>query len=672
MANFLVGLIDVARSHQVLAYILVFGLAASEAMPLLGAVVPGTAIILGISALIPAKAVGLWPVMIAATLGAILGDGIGYWFGHRYRHVITDIWPLTRYPRLISQGKVFFERHGGKSVFIGRFVPGVKGFVPLIAGIEAMRPARFYAMNIISACIWGASHVLTGALVGASFEMFGVALGRATIVLIVLGLALWGLGRLLRAAILYLSRRAMRHLVALFLRIRDGTGGWHAPLATVPGPARPELPGLAMLGAIFVGGMLAVIGVTEDIASGDPLVRAGTSLFNLLQSLRTGWADHVMVAVTELGDATVTIAVMSVALIWLAARQAWVACAYVIAAGGTAALFTLLMKLMLPFARPHAIATGWDAASYPSGHTTINAAFYLFTTLLMLREVPARWRKPLISSVVLFVAAIALSRLYLGAHWLADVIGGFGFGAAWSALLGLSYFRRQRRVVGTRGLLLAMVLTVLVVGTIHIIRRHSADMARYQPRFETRTMRFASWKTGGWSSLPARRVDLLGAFRQPFTVQWAGDLDALRAQLLAEGWRAPVQWDFRTALAWFEPQVRLEALPVLPELASGQPTSLIMTLPVDAAGHDPARIVLRLWRSRVVLSVNKAVVKPLWIGVISIGRLHRLPLPFVVVREQPAAFSFLTAALPAMRPVYRIGRKNPGDSSAVVFLGGTV
>ncbi len=118
MHNFISAVTNFVEAHHYWAYALVFFLATSEALPIIGAVVPASAIIVAISALVPAGAVKLVPLIVSAAAGAILGDGFSYWLGRHYHRQIGDYWPLKRYPGLIAKGEGFFQRHGGKSVII--------------------------------------------------------------------------------------------------------------------------------------------------------------------------------------------------------------------------------------------------------------------------------------------------------------------------------------------------------------------------------------------------------------------------------------------------------------------------------------------------------------------------------------------------------------------------
>ena len=162
MTSFLDPFIAFVAAHAWLAYLTLFLAALLEAVPVVGSVVPGSTIILALSALVPGGDLRLQWVLVAAALGAVLGDGSAYWIGHRRQREILDTWPLTNYPRLIGESETFFRRFGTWAVFFGRFVPPIRAFVPVTAGALGMQPARFYTVNIPAILLWAPAHVLPG------------------------------------------------------------------------------------------------------------------------------------------------------------------------------------------------------------------------------------------------------------------------------------------------------------------------------------------------------------------------------------------------------------------------------------------------------------------------------------------------------------------------------
>jgi len=164
VASFLDPLIAFVSAHAWLAYLTLFLAALLEAVPVAGAVIPGSTIILALSALVPGGELQLAPVLAAAIAGALLGDGSAFLIGHRAQREILSSWPLSNYPRLIAQSEAFFHRWGSLAVFFARFVPPIRAFVPITAGALDMAPLRFYAVNVPAILLWGAAHVLPGVL----------------------------------------------------------------------------------------------------------------------------------------------------------------------------------------------------------------------------------------------------------------------------------------------------------------------------------------------------------------------------------------------------------------------------------------------------------------------------------------------------------------------------
>jgi undecaprenyl-diphosphatase len=599
-------------SHPNFAYAAVFLLALSESLPIVGIVVPGTAVILAISALVPSGVVTLWPLLVAATTGAIVGDGLPFWVGHRYRREILEVWPLSRYPELIAQSEMFFARHGDKSIFLARFTPGVRAFVPLLAGMLGMPAIRFYVANILSALAWAPSNVLPGVIVGESVDLFGAAAKPLGILLVLLIVLIWTTTHAVRLAV----RRGVPLLLAAIETLRawaaTGDSRWKRTVLSLLDPARPGMGGLALLAFMLVGAAWLFLGVLEDVVSGDPLVRADVSIYQALENLRTAPGDAVMIAWTEIGDTAVVVTVTSTVFLWLAWKRAWRTAVYWLAAIAGASALNTMIKVALHRARPgEPLYTGWSALSFPSGHSTVNLVLYGFLAFLIGRELHPRWRLPVAFGAAVFVLLIAFSRIYLGAHWLSDVVGGLAFGMVWLTALGLTYLSKRSEPVGAVGLIIVGTASVAVAGALNIYFHHTLDVERYAVRGATPTMAAAGWWTGGWRELPTQRIDLTGEVEEPLTVQWAGSLSALQEMLLRKGWRTPAPWTTLNALAWLTATSKPAEVPVVPHLAKGELPNLTLILENDAPANE-SRFVLRMWA--VDLELTDGSPTPVWIG----------------------------------------------------------
>lgn len=155
------------NAHPHFSGLATFIISAAESVAIIGTVVPGSVMMTAIGALAGAGVIPLWSTIIWAILGAIVGDGISYRIGYHFKGRMHDVWPFRTYPSLLESGEKFFHKHGGTSVFIGRFVGPVRALVPLVAGMLGMSPLRFYIANVISAIGWAPAYMFPGILLGA-------------------------------------------------------------------------------------------------------------------------------------------------------------------------------------------------------------------------------------------------------------------------------------------------------------------------------------------------------------------------------------------------------------------------------------------------------------------------------------------------------------------------
>ncbi len=165
-----------------LSFWFIFAIAMGEAVFILGLFVPSTPVLLLAGGIIAQGKLPFWEIYIATVLGAFVGDAISYSVGYWLKDSIKTVWPFRNYLPLIERGEIFFGSHGGKSVFIGRFIPGVKAVVPGIAGMFGMSYRKFTIINITSAFVWAAAHILPGMLLSAWLKSIGLNLEMVIIV----------------------------------------------------------------------------------------------------------------------------------------------------------------------------------------------------------------------------------------------------------------------------------------------------------------------------------------------------------------------------------------------------------------------------------------------------------------------------------------------------------
>lgn len=153
------AIVSFVKEHQSWAIPVAFLVAFGESICFLSLVWPGTAILVGISALIAASGVEigvLWPAIVSAGLGGAFGYALSYWIGWYFKASVPKIWPFSTHPQLIPRGEEFFEKYGAWGVFLGHFFGPVRAVIPVVAGMFRMRQLPFQIANIASAFIWAA------------------------------------------------------------------------------------------------------------------------------------------------------------------------------------------------------------------------------------------------------------------------------------------------------------------------------------------------------------------------------------------------------------------------------------------------------------------------------------------------------------------------------------
>jgi len=172
-------------TNQHHAWWVIFLIAFIESMVILGILVPGLPFMLMLGSLIATGILSPWLVIFWCIAGAIVGDGLSFWIGQRYKYHVLELWPLNKHPEWITQGEVFFEKWGGVSILIGRFFGPLRATVPVLAGILGMHRARFTAWNAASAMIWAPAYLAPGFFLGWLSEQgeYGPWFALATIIL---------------------------------------------------------------------------------------------------------------------------------------------------------------------------------------------------------------------------------------------------------------------------------------------------------------------------------------------------------------------------------------------------------------------------------------------------------------------------------------------------------
>ncbi len=245
----------------------------------------------------------------------------------------------------------------------------------------------------------------------------------------------------------------VRPLRALADRPREAAIGRRvAPrLAFLRDPPSPRAsPGLRLTicALLFVGASWAFGGIADDVARGGPLTVVDSHVAVWLHVRATRGMVWAMGAVTDVGDPDLLLAVAGVAALYMAWTRSWYRLLTLALAilGGTALEELLKAAFHRPrprFPDPIDIFQGY---SFPSGHALVAALFFGVLAAFAAESLPGWRRAAAVAGAVLAALLVGFSRMYLGAHYLSDVLGGFAAGAAWLALclIAVDALRRHR------------------------------------------------------------------------------------------------------------------------------------------------------------------------------------------------------------------------------------
>jgi membrane-associated protein len=157
---------QIANQYGALAYATIFAIVFCETGLVFLAFLPGDSLLFVAGAISAGPSLKVLPLMLAVAVGATLGNAlnfaIGGWLGHK---VYDGSIPWIDRSAL-DRTHAFFERHGGKTVLVARFIPIVRSFAPLVAGASGMRTRRFHGYSVAGAVLWSVLLVGGGFLFG--------------------------------------------------------------------------------------------------------------------------------------------------------------------------------------------------------------------------------------------------------------------------------------------------------------------------------------------------------------------------------------------------------------------------------------------------------------------------------------------------------------------------
>jgi undecaprenyl-diphosphatase len=424
-------------------YVIVGLLAFLETGAGVGLLVPGETVMTIGGAVAGLGVINLYLLLAIAWTSAFLGDSFSFMLGRKLGRgfVLTHGHRVGVTHERFEQVERYFEKHGGKTVLIGRFLGLVRALAPFVAGTSGMSYAAFAPYSILGSGLQVSSNVLLGYFFARSIDvaadyagLFAVVFGTAVVVVVTgvvafrklrvrenrVAIVEWMESRRLTAPVVDLGRRLRPQLRFILDRLSPG-GTFGLEYTT--------------LGAIIAVSSFVFIAFAQLFLDAPGPTPGDRTAFDIADAVRSAWLDDFMKVFTWLGSSAVLLPLIAITGAVLAARRRWTELTVL-------ALSTLFVWVGVDIAkeavarpRPEGGLVGFSSFAYPSGHAA-HSVFYTWlavTVAVRIRPDMARGTALVLSGLAL-TAAVGLSRVYLGVHYLSDVTGGWAFGAFWFAL----------------------------------------------------------------------------------------------------------------------------------------------------------------------------------------------------------------------------------------------
>jgi membrane protein DedA with SNARE-associated domain/membrane-associated phospholipid phosphatase len=434
---------DIAQALGAWTYALVGVMAFLETGAFVGLVAPGETVVIAGGVIAGQGEIDLVPLIGLVWTCAVLGDTTSFYLGRRLgRRFLERHGPRVKItPERLTSVEGYFDRHGGKTILIGRFIGLVRALAPFIAGTSGMPFRRFIPFSIVGTGLWATTFCVLGYIFWRSFDQVAHLAGQA-----IFGFGIL-VGLIVGIVVAYRRRAEIRawvlaheHHPLIRPLLAVGRPLHRRVLAPVARAIVPELR--------FLWERLTPGGLGLELTTAVAAAAVGLYVFGLYTILLSGDIGPTPLdrELLDLGDRTRSQAVVDVVEV-VTAFGSFAACATVIVTtsivlamrGRPAEIVVLVLGFALIYAgvhltkagidrpRPAAPLTSADQSSFPSGHAAYATA-WIAAAVVFTRRLGLVGYATLVTGAIVLAAAIGLSRIYLRVHYWSDVAAGWGLG----------------------------------------------------------------------------------------------------------------------------------------------------------------------------------------------------------------------------------------------------
>lgn len=159
-------LVQLVSTYGILTYAIIFIIIFIETGLVLTPFLPGDSLLFATGALAALGSFNMWLILPLMIIAAILGDTSNYWIGHFFGEKMIANPKIPIKKEHIEKTNAFFDKYGGKTIILARFVPIVRTFAPFVAGVGKMHYGKFISYNVIGGIAWVTLFILAGFFFG--------------------------------------------------------------------------------------------------------------------------------------------------------------------------------------------------------------------------------------------------------------------------------------------------------------------------------------------------------------------------------------------------------------------------------------------------------------------------------------------------------------------------
>lgn len=546
--------------------ILIFLFAFTESILLVGIIFPGAAFLVSLGALIGLGVLDFYTAWIWASLGGFVGDGISFWIGHKYQQKLLKMWPIYKFPDLIGKGETFFTKHGGVSVFIGRFVGPVRPIIPAIAGMMGMDIKRYVIISLVASILWAPFYLLPGMLFGSAIETMAKVAVKMSVLVLVLVVLVWVAYWLINFVYALFVPRTYQWLSSLLAWTQR-----HPTLGKLTSglvdPRQPEKGSLAMLAVLLLVFLIAAIWFA---AINDTLLRWNQASESFFYAFHNPWTISPMKWLLFIGHDLSLLVVTLMVSIWFIYRRLYVVLSHWLLLSISAYIFSVFICRI-----------GHDQWHVMANHHVFwLTALASFWAIIVAGAYPIKWRSwPYVLAGVL-ILLFTFATLFFYQINLAMVVLSMLTASIWAMLIGIAFRTRNRKQFLGLPVKIAFITTLLLM-----------PVANWVLFSSTTTVTKPDWlqqqitdKTTGWANNGQQTLDII----------IDADLSVLRDQLEQSGWQNQQPGTWRNVYQAMQVEPDAADLPLFSYVHRGEVERLLMS-----KQQGDQLIALRVWHGQM-------------------------------------------------------------------------